>query len=388
MQYTRFGRTGVGMPVFSAGFMRAMQSWQDVDAAAIERHSQHNLEAVVEEALRLGINHFETARGYGSSERQLGRILPRLARDSFILQTKVAPQHDPQAFVAAVLDSLQRLQVDRVDLLAIHGINSHRELWHACRPGGCLAAARGLQRQGRVGWVGFSGHGPTEVIVEAIRHEQEGGFDYVNLHWYAIFQQHTPALLEARARDMGVFIISPSDKGGRLYQPPEQLRGLSAPLTPMQFNDLFCLVRPEIHTISIGAARPSDFTEHIEGLVHLGDHDLIGAVASRWRDAMEAATGQERPDAHWSRYPSWEEVPGYINIRFILWLRHLVEGWGMLAYARERYALLGRETGWVPGNSAAGVDWCDFGEIARAAEVAPEDLVRQLRSTHQLLQSP
>lgn len=385
MQYTRFGRTGVRMPVFSAGFMRAMQSWQDVDAAAIERQSQHNLEAVVREALRLGINHFETARGYGSSERQLGRILPGLARDSFILQTKVAPQHDPEAFVASVLDSLQRLQVDRVDFLAIHGINSYRDLWHACRPGGCLAAARRLQQQGRVGWVGFSGHGPTEVIVEAIRHEQEGGFDYVNLHWYAIFQQHTPALLAARARDMGVFIISPSDKGGRLYQPPVQLCGLSAPLAPMQFNDLFCLARPEIHTISIGAARPSDFAEHIEALAHLGDHDLVNAVAGRWQAVMRLATGQERPDAHWSRYPPWEEVPGYINIRFILWLHHLVEGWGLLEYARERYALLGRETGWVPGNNAAGVDRCDLSEIARAAGVAPEDLVRQLRLAHKRL---
>lgn len=374
------------MPVLSAGFMRAMHSWQDVDAAAIERQSQDNLEAVAREALRLGINHFETARGYGTSERQLGCVLPSLARDSFILQTKVAPQADPENFVAAVLDSLQRLRVDRVDLLAIHGINTHRDLWHACRPEGCLAAARELQRQGRVGWVGFSGHGPTEVIVEAIRHGPEGGFDYVNLHWYAIFQQHTPALLEARAKDMGVFIISPSDKGGRLYHPPELLRGLSAPLTPMQFNDLFCLARPEIHTISIGAARPSDFAEHIGALAHLGDHDLINAVAGRWQAAMEAATGEGRPDAHWSRYPPWEEVPGYINIRFILWLHHLVEGWGLLEYARERYALLGRETGWVPGNTAAGVDRCDLGEIARAAEVAPEDLVRRLRLAHQRLQ--
>ena len=373
------------MPVLSAGFMRSMQSWQDVDAAAIFGDSQHNMESVVREALRLGINHFETARGYGSSERQLGRILPSLARDSFILQTKVAPQHDPELFVEHVLDSMARLQVDRVDLLAIHGINSHRDLWHACRPEGCLTAARRLQRQGKVGWVGFSGHGSTEVIIEAIRHGQEGGFDYVNLHWYAIFQQHSPALAEAMDRDMGVFIISPSDKGGRLYCPPKRLRDLSAPLTPMQFNDLLCLARPEIHTISIGAARPSDYTEHVEALAHLGDHTLIEAIAGRWQAAMAAATGLQHPDGHWFRYPSWEEIPGYINIRFILWLHHLVEGWDLLEYARERYALLGRETGWVPGNTAAGVDQCDFSEIAREAKVAPEDLVRELRLAHRRL---
>ena len=34
---------------------------------------------------------------------------------------------------------------------------------------------------------------------------------------------------------------------------------LCAPLTPMQFNDLYCLSREAVHTLSIGAARPSDF---------------------------------------------------------------------------------------------------------------------------------
>lgn len=385
MQYTRFGRTELRMPVFSAGFMRSMQSWQDIDPAAIEEPSQRGMAAVVAEALRLGINHFETARAYGSSERQLGRILPELARDSILLQTKVPAHADPEVFVAEVLDSLRRLQVDRLDLLAIHGLNTHRDLWQACRPGGCLAAARRLQQQGRVGWVGFSSHGPTEVILEAIRHGQDGGFDYVNLHWYAIFQQHTPVLEEAQARDMGVFIISPSDKGGKLYSSPPRLRALSAPLTPMQFNDLFCLARPEIHTLSIGAARPSDFREHVDGLAHLGDRSLIDGIAGRWQEAMRTATGHPWPEAHWSRYPRWEETPGYINIRFILWLHHLVQGWGLLDYARERYTLLGRETAWVPGNTAAGVDRYDLGAIAAAAEMTTEDLVSRLSAAHRQL---
>ena len=43
---------------------------------------------------------------------------------------------------------------------------------------------------------------------------------------------------------MGVFIISPNDKGGKLYEPPPKLTELCAPLTPMQFNDLYCLARP------------------------------------------------------------------------------------------------------------------------------------------------
>ena len=43
---------------------------------------------------------------------------------------------------------------------------------------------------------------------------------------------------------MGVFIISPNDKGGKLQEPGEKIKSLCAPLTPMQFNDLYCLAPP------------------------------------------------------------------------------------------------------------------------------------------------
>ena len=65
---------------------------------------------------------------------------------------------------------------------------------------------------------------------------------------------------------MGVFIISPSDKGGQLYNPPAKLVDLCQPLSPMVFNDLFCLSHPQIHTLSLGAARPTDFDEHLKTL--------------------------------------------------------------------------------------------------------------------------
>jgi len=74
------------------------------------------------------------------------------------------------------------------------------------------------------------------------------------------------AIEAARALDMGIFIISPNDKGGKLYDPPRKLKELCAPLTPMQFNDLYCLARPQVHTLSCGAARPGDFDEHIRAL--------------------------------------------------------------------------------------------------------------------------
>ena len=80
-------------------------------------------------------------------------------------------------------------------------------------------------------------------------------FDYVNLHAYYFFQDNLPAIAAARARDMGVFVISPTDKGGRLYAATDKLRALTAPLSPMAFNDLWCLTNMDVHTLSLWTVR-------------------------------------------------------------------------------------------------------------------------------------
>ncbi len=89
MKYRRFGRTELNMPVISCGGMRYQHKWQDVSPSEIPRANQENLEACIHRALELGINHIETARGYGTSEMQLGEVLPKLPRDKMIVQTKV-----------------------------------------------------------------------------------------------------------------------------------------------------------------------------------------------------------------------------------------------------------------------------------------------------------
>ena len=99
MKYRRFGRTELQMPVISCGGMRYQFKWQDVDPKEVPPDNQANLEATIRRAVELGINHIETARGYGSSEMQLGYVLPTFPRDRIIVQTKVAPHKDPDDFL-------------------------------------------------------------------------------------------------------------------------------------------------------------------------------------------------------------------------------------------------------------------------------------------------
>ncbi|MFK7789390.1 MAG: aldo/keto reductase, partial [Phycisphaeraceae bacterium] len=168
MQYRRFGRTELRMPVISTGGMRYQDGWTDKPMSEVDPKVHKNLIATIDHSIQVGINHIETARGYGVSERQLGTVLPNYPREELIVQTKIGPEDDPEKFTANFMESLDRLNLDHVDLLAIHGINNDETLKQSIREGGCLDAARALQSKGLCKHVGFSTHGPLRIILEAI----------------------------------------------------------------------------------------------------------------------------------------------------------------------------------------------------------------------------
>jgi uncharacterized protein len=390
MIYRRFGKTNLRMPVFSCGGMRYQQKWSDLKPEEIAAEGQKNLEATIRRALEIGINHIETARGYGSSEMQLGWVLPSIPRDKLIVQTKVAPFEDPRQFVETFNKSMDYLRLDHVDLLGIHGVNTRELHEWTVRPGGCFDAALKLKKEGRVRHIGFSTHAPLDVMLEGIRfrNAEGAGFEYINLHWYYILQHNWPAIEDATKHDLGVFIISPSDKGGRLYAPPEKLVELCRPLHPMVFNDLFCLSRPQVHTLSIGAARPSDFDRHLETLPLLERApEILPPIVQRLEDAMLEATGVRRPEEMSRDLPNYDAAPGGINLQMILWLRNLTRGWGMTEYAKFRYNLLGNGGHWFPGLPAAKLDQVPAEELRSAtAKSAYRDRVpAMLREAHELL---
>ena len=111
MQYRRFGKTEVQIPVFSCGGMRYQYSWDDGETPNITAESQENLRNCIHRSFDLGITHIETARDYGTSEIQLGKVLHELPREELILQTKVPPYEDPKEFERVLEHSMSNLKI-------------------------------------------------------------------------------------------------------------------------------------------------------------------------------------------------------------------------------------------------------------------------------------
>ncbi len=125
--------------------------------AGLKACSQEDADRVLDLLLEHGVNHIDTAPGYGDSELRIGPWMER-HRDKFFLATKTR-ERTYQKAKEQIHQSLERLRVDQVDLLQLHNLVDPPE-WHgAMRPGGALEAAVEAREQGLVRFIGVTGHG-------------------------------------------------------------------------------------------------------------------------------------------------------------------------------------------------------------------------------------
>lgn len=333
MRYRRFGKTNLMFSVFSLGTMRCLTS-------------QENFRSTLQKAVALGINHLETARNYGKSEEYLGLALKAgfsVSREQLYLTTKLQPTPDAAQMESWIEQSLKRLQVEYIDCLAIHGINTWEHLGWVESDRGCLQPIMAAMADGKIRHLGFSTHGSRELILAAINTNL---FEFVNLHYYYFFQRHDRAVELAYEKDMGVFIISPADKGGKLYTPPAKLQHLCQPLTPLELNYRFLLSDCRITTLSIGAASPEELSEPLQVCDSdepLKDEEI--AVFERLETEFADVLGSDRCSQCYQCLPCPEDI----NIPEVLRLRNLAVAFDAIDFGQYRYGMFENAGHWFPG---------------------------------------
>lgn len=364
----KFGKTDLEISQVTLGCMRFQQEWgpRITKMNQIGSDCQDNLVAILKQAFDFGINHIETARGYGCSELQLGAALKQLfltdqvKREDLIIQTKIPAMAKASDFREALETSFRNLQVEYVDLFAFHGMNFAEQFgWVFDGEDNCLAVIKEFMAAGKIRHIGFSTHGSTDLILECIKKDV---FDYVNLH-YHYFGSYTASggghdgngnmdcvkLLQDKG--MGIFIISPFDKGGRLYAPSRKLRSLTLPeFEPMEFGSQWIWNHhlleeglPQLHTYTCGAARPSDLDQPaVAAYLHMSKPDetlaKVKSVVERLEAVKEKTLGKEWVE-NWAKgLPKALTSTYFVEHNQMVWLYNCIQAFGMYEFAKARYS--------------------------------------------------
>ena len=309
MHYRTLGATGVKVSALAYGGSSLGSAFRDIDEAEGIRS--------VHVALDNGINLIDTAPYYGATKAEtvLGKALKGVARDRYILATKVArygPNIADFDFSAArvtrsVDESLARIGVDYIDFIQVHDMEFGNldQIVNETIP-----ALRKLQASGKVRFVGISCLPVRlyEYVMDRAPVDQIQSYCHYCLNDTAL----ADLLPYLRAKNVGIFNSAPlgmrlpSNEGPPAWHPaPAALRAKcaeAAELCRARGSDIgklalqFALANPEIHTHVVGTASPARVLQNIADAEAPLDQSLLGDVLAILKLVHNLTWASGRPE--------------------------------------------------------------------------------------------
>lgn len=174
----------------------------------LQRPSFDQAVRLVQRALDLGVSFIDTSRGYGESEKRIGKGIAG-RREDVTIATKGGWQN--REIAARCIDqSLQELNTDWIDLWQFHGVNTQEGYDSLFEPDGAMAAARDALKAGKILHIGLSSHSPDIAIAAA----SSGHFETVQFPFNFIgWERGEEVAAIAKQHNVGFIAMKPFGGG-------------------------------------------------------------------------------------------------------------------------------------------------------------------------------
>ncbi len=171
----------------------------------IQRLTFEESDKLIKTALDLGINFFDSSRAYTDSEEKMGRVFCQYPRDKYIIASKTFSRDGKNA-AADLETALKYLKTDYIDLYQLHNIASEEQLQQSLAPGGALEALQNAQKQGKIRYIGVTGHKPP-LLMKALK-----SFEFATLQVPLNYIEQTclaELLPYAKEKGLGMIAMKP-----------------------------------------------------------------------------------------------------------------------------------------------------------------------------------
>jgi len=292
MHYRTLGRTGLKLSILGFGASSLGNAFRVIDDAEGIR--------AVRVSLDMGVNYLDTSPYYGAtkSETVLGKALKSVARDSYILATKVGQYGEgefdfsPARVTRGLDESCRRLGTDYIDVLQCHDIEfaDHNQIVNETLP-----ALVKLRAAGRIGFIGITGL-PLKIFPSIIDRVPAGTIDTIlSFCRYELndtgletlipyFKQRGIGILSAAPTGMGLL----TNRGVPAWHPApahivdacrraaEFCKASGADITKLAVQ--FSCAHPAITSTIVGSANPANMKANIECIEEPMNYELLAKV--------------------------------------------------------------------------------------------------------------